>query len=72
MKAKRSIGIKRMAIVATFILPVFLFLTAIVAGFFHEDLAITIAFCSLFSIGVPIAVYKVGYWIADGFHQDKE
>ena len=70
MKAKRSTGIKRMTIVATLILPVFLFLTAIVTGIFNEDLGLTIAVYSLFSIVIPFAAYKVGYWIADGVQRD--
>lgn len=66
MKVKRSTGIKRITITLTFVLPIVCFILAaaldseVLGGF------------GLICIPLPAIVYKVGYWIADGFHRDKE
>ena len=66
MKVKRSAGIKRVAITLTIVLPIVCFILAealdsyVLGGF------------GLICILLPAIVYKVGYWIADGFQRDKE
>ena len=66
MKVKRSAGIKRVTIILTIVLPIVCFILAaaleshVLWGF------------GLICIPLPAIVYKVGYWIADGFQRDKE
>ena len=68
MKVKRSTGIKRITIFCTLIFPIlFLILNASLARDPGASWGFTIPLAIL-----PLFVYKVGYWIADGFQRDKE
>lgn len=66
MKVKRSTGIKRITITLTFVLPIFGFILNAALG--SDALGVLGLIC----IPLPAIVYKVGYWIADGFQRDKE
>lgn len=74
MKVKRSTGIKRIAITFTIVLPIVFFSFSFLAYdvLHNSGLGAILAWFSLMSIPLPVVVYKIGYWIADGFQRDKE
>ncbi len=67
MKVKRPSGIKRITIICTFIFPIiFLILNGSLASDPEANWGFMIPLAIL-----PAIVYKVGYWIADGFQRDQ-
>ena len=72
MKVKRSIGMKRIAILCTIMLPIVFFVLG--AAFDDSGVGIGEAFycLSVVCLFLPFLTYKIGYWVADGFQRDKE
>lgn len=65
---ERSVGIRRIAVVCTVALPLVFFGIALAVEHMgypaRGEILLILAFISLF---LPLATYKVGDWIADGF-----
>ena len=74
MEVKRSTGIKRISITCTVVLPIVFFSLSFAAydAFSSSSLGAVLGWFGLISIFLPAIVYKVGYWIADGFQRDRE
>ncbi len=67
MKVKRSTGIKRITILATVLLAITPVVLAVIKDGYIGDYG---GFVLLGAF--PVIVYKIAYWIADGFQRDKE
>lgn len=72
-QSQRSQGIKRVTLVSSIVLPVVFFGLSIFRDIHYggsDTARDAFLILGVISIVLPVIVYKIGYWIADGFNRD--